>query len=137
MFSLIYVPDATNLATVWAEIDIINFFVVGRKVVNAVKVRKGEDPEMSVVSPGSKKLPVEADSDHLAIRLSLVVINLDFFQLLRPVDWGRREMFLNSGPSKDSVRSSVSQGTLLTASVLLRMETESVELAVLIMSSCQ
>ena len=81
-----YLPDATDLAAVRTEVDIINFLVVSRKVVNVVEVWKGEDTEMSVVSPGSQKLPVEADPDHLAVRLSPVVVNLDLFERLRPVD---------------------------------------------------
>ena len=72
-------PDATNLAAVRTEVDIINFLVVGRKVVDVVEVWEGEDPEMSIVSTGSQEFAIETDADNLAIWLRLVVIYLNLF----------------------------------------------------------
>lgn len=46
-------PDTTNLTAVRTEINIINFLFMCGKIVDAVEVWKGEDPEMSVISTGS------------------------------------------------------------------------------------
>ena len=52
-YLLLMLPDTTNLTAVRTEINIINFLFMCGKIVDAVEVRKGEDPEMSVISTGS------------------------------------------------------------------------------------
>ena len=52
-YLLLKLPDTTNLTAVRTEINIINFLFMCGKIVDAVEVWKGEDPEMSVISTGS------------------------------------------------------------------------------------
>ena len=52
-YLLLMLPDTTNLTAVRTEINIINFLFMCGKIVDAVEVWKGEDPEMSVISTGS------------------------------------------------------------------------------------